>query len=119
MRRLALSIAMGACLLSAGLAPVAIAGNQPAATMTTPDGCASVVYSWANMRKATRAHIEVRPDGVLFTTVDSGPAGANESFTLPPEITFVSGQHYTLLGFLTDSAGRRIATSGAAWWGYC
>lgn len=119
MHRLALSIALGACLISGALAPVALAGNQPTATMTKPAGCASAVYAWTNMRKATRAHIEVRPDGVLLTTVHSGPVGASGSFTLPSEVTFVSGQHYTLLGFLTDSAGRTVNTSGAAWWGFC
>lgn len=119
MRRLWFSIAMGACLLAGGVAPVAAAGNQATATMTTNGTCAGAVYSWVNMRKAARAHIEIRPNGVLQTTVHSGPVGASGSFALPPEITFVSGQHYTLLGFLTDSAGRTVQTSGAAWWGYC
>jgi hypothetical protein len=119
MLRLTLSTAMVACLLLGVLAPVALAGNQAAATLTTPNGCAGAVYSWVNVRKAANARIEVRPNGVLLTTAYSGPVGPTGSFTLPAEITFVSGQHYTLGGFLTDSAGRTIMTSGAVWWGYC
>jgi len=117
MLRTALSLAV--CFVLAGAVPVALAGNQPSASMATSPGCAGAVYSWVNVRKAAVAHIEVRPDGVLLTTAHSGPVGANGSFTLPSDITFVPGQHYTLLGLLTDSTGRRISQSGAAWWGYC
>ena len=124
MPRLIVSTALAACLALAALAPVAAAGNQgsanqAAATLTTPPGCAGAVYAWTNMRKAAAAHIEVRPNGALLTTAHSGPVGPSGSFTLPAEITFVSGQHYTLMGYLTDSAGRNIMTSGRVWWGYC
>lgn len=113
------SLTLGFILALAAVAPVAAAGNQTMATMTTPTGCAGAVYSWVNARKAAQAHIEVRPNGVLLTTAHSGPVGTSGSFTLPSEITFVSGQHYTLLGYLTDGSGRRVQNSGAAWWGYC
>ena len=119
MSRLALSVAAAACLAVTALAPVAMAGNQPSAAMVAPSGCSSVLYSWTNMRKATAAHIEIRPNGVLLTTVHSAPIGANGSFAMPASITFVAGQHYTFLGYVTDSVGRSISTSGAAWWGYC
>lgn len=119
MLRPIVSLALGSCLALAAVAPVAAAGNQTTATVSTPTGCAGAVYSWVNARKAARAHIEVRPNGALLTTAHSGPVGASGSFTLPVEITFVSGQHYTLLGYLTDSSGRRVQNSGAAWWGYC
>jgi hypothetical protein len=94
-------------------------GSQPSAAMVAPSGCSSVLYSWTNMRKAVAAHIEIRPEGVLLTTIHSGPVGANGSFAMPDSVTFVAGQHYTFLGYVTDNAGRRISTSGAAWWGYC
>lgn len=119
MTRLALSVAAAACLAVAALAPVALAGSKPSAAMVAPGGCSSVLYSWTNMRKATAAHIEIRPDGALLTTVHSGPVGANGSFAMPASVTFVAGQHYTFLGYLTDNAGRSVSTSGAAWWGYC
>jgi hypothetical protein len=87
--------------------------------MVAPSGCASALYSWSNMRKAAAGHIEIRPDVVLLTTIHSGPVGANGSFAMPASVTFVTGQHYTFLGYLTDSSGRSISASGAAWWGYC
>ena len=114
-----MAAAMVACLAVAGLAPVALASNQPMATMIAPTGCASALYTWSNARKATTAHIEVRPNGVLLTTVHSGQVGTSGSFSLPATVTFQAGQHYTLLGYLTDSSGRTVQTSGAAWWGYC
>jgi hypothetical protein len=119
MKRLALTGVVAACLALSAFAPAAIAGSQPAATMVAPNGCSSAVYAWANMRKAVAAHIEIRPNGVLIATVHSGPVGANGSFAMPASVTFVAGQHYTLLGYLTDSAGRSVQSSGAAWWGYC
>lgn len=119
MKRLALSLVAAACLGASAVAPVALAGNQPSAVMVAPSGCSSVLYSWTNMRKAVAAHIEIRPNGVLQTTVHSGPMAANGSFAMPASMTFVAGQHYTFLGYLTDSAGRRVQSSGAAWWGYC
>jgi len=119
MSRLALSIVAAACLAVTAVAPVALAGSKPSAAMVAPSGCSSVLYSLTSMRKATAAHIEIRPDGVLLTTVHSGPVGASGSFAMPASVTFVAGQHYTFLGYLTDSAGRSIAASGAAWWGYC
>ena len=119
MARVPMAAALAACLALAGLAPAIQAGNKATTTMSTPNGCAGAVYAWVNSRKATMAHIEVRPNGVLLSTAHSGPVGASGSFTLPPEVTFQAGQHYTLLGYLTDAAGRTIATSGAAWWGYC
>jgi hypothetical protein len=113
------SLALALCLTFAGAVPVALAGNQPSASMVAPAGCASAVYSWANQRKATTAHIEIRPNGVLQSVVHSGPVSSSGSFALPATVSFVSGQHYTLLGYLTDAAGRSISQSGAAWWGYC
>ena len=110
---------LAACLTLAGAAPAALAGGQPTASMATPTGCAGAVYSWGNVRKAATAHIEIRPDGVLLTTVHSGRVGASGSFVLPSTVAFVSGQHYTLFGYLRDAAGRSITQSGAAWWGYC
>src|SRR3972149_625845 len=96
MTRLALSVAAAACLVVTALAPVALAGNQPSAAMVAPSGCSSVLYSWTNMRKAVAAHIEIRPNGALLTTVDSGRVGANGSFAMPTSVTFVAGQHYTV-----------------------
>ena len=119
MKRLALSVLAVGCLASTALEPVALAGNQPSATMVAPSGCSSALYSWANQRKAVAAHIEIRPNGVLVTTVHSGSVGASGSFSMPASVTFVAGQHYTFLGYLTDTAGRRVQSSGAAWWGYC
>jgi len=119
MTRLALSVTAAACLAVTAVAPVALAGNQPSAAMVAPSGCSSVLYSWTNMRKAVAAHIEIRPNGVLLTTVHSGPVGANGLFAMPASVMFVAGQHYTFLGYVTDNAGRSISTSGAAWWGYC
>jgi hypothetical protein len=119
MARASMTLVVASCLALMAFAPGALAGNRATATMTTPNGCAGAVYSWMNVRKAALAHIEVRPEGVLLTTAHSGPVGPNGSLTLPAEITFVAGQHYTLFGYLTDSAGRNIMTTGAAWWGYC
>ena len=113
------ALLLAACLTLVGGVPAALAGNRPSASMATPTGCAGAVYSWTSQRKAVAAHVEIRPDGVLQTTVHSGPVGADGSFTLPSSVTFVSGQHYTIFGYLTDSAGRWITQSGAAWWGYC
>jgi hypothetical protein len=113
------ALLLGVCLTLLGGAPVALAGSQPSASMVAPAGCASAVYSWVNLRKAAVAHIEIRPNGVLLATVHSGRVGASGSFTLPSSVAFVSGQHYTLLGYVTDSSGRSVAQSGAAWWGFC
>lgn len=119
MKRLLLTVVTACCLAVTALAPVALAGNQPSAKLTAPSGCNSAVYMWAKMRKAVAAHIEIRPEGVLLTTVHSGTVGANGSFAMPASVSFVAGQHYTFLGYLTDSAGRAVQSSGAAWWGYC
>lgn len=120
MRRGSISLALSASLVMAVLLPVSASAAKPTANVSIAGGCAAAVYSWSAQKNVVAAHLEIRPDGRLDATYTVRGVGASGSISLPADFyTFTDGQHYTIFGLLTDSRGRGINTSGAAWWGYC
>lgn len=122
MRRLITYVLAVATLSIVAALPVAAGKSTgPSATMVNPAGCATIEYSWIGFRKANTATIAVYHNGIYMAEQSLHPVAANGAFTIPSGLSalLIGGDHYTFLGSLTDSTGRRIQPSGAAWWGYC
>ena len=118
MTRVSLLFAIAALFVVIVAGPAAAAGG-PSAQVAKPGGCSTIVYSWANQRKARTAELRIHHFGVFETSRSVTPVAASGSFVMPADVTFVPGDQYTVLGLLLDSAGRSISPSGAVWWGTC
>ena len=111
----ALTLAVTLMLTTTGIALAA----KPTAAITTAAGCSSLVYSWSAQSKARTAELRIHHFGKFETSRRTTPVGAAGSFQVPADVIFVSGDQYTVLGVLLDTAGRSISPSGAVWWGTC
>lgn len=122
MRRLVSGVLMVATLSLVAALPVAAGKTSgPSAAMTNPGSCATIAYSWAGFRKADKATIKVHHNGIYMAEASLQPVSDSGIYLIPAALSdqLVAGDNYTFLGLLTDSAGRTIQPSGAAWWGRC
>jgi hypothetical protein len=121
MRRLMLTMGLAGALAIALAVPAAGApGSKPTSAIAKPGGCDTIRYDWSQFGKARTATIRLHHDGI-FVALRSTPAGSSGSYPIPADLLSLieSGEHYTVLGHLQDSAGRSITPSGAVWWGVC